>query len=293
VTIVVGFPAGGNTDVNARIFADKLQARWGQPVIVENRPGAASGVANAYVRQKAPDGYTLYVVSSPYTVSPYVNPKTNEYNPLKDFTPIALLSEITSIAVAPATAPFNTMKEMVDYVKRHPGKVNVGTSGLGSSDHLSQARMAKMGGLDYTVVHFAGDAPAWQALAGGVVDFRIGPYASSKSLIDAGKLKVLGTATMERSPSLPGYAPISEVIPGFAHVPYNALIGPAGMNPELVRKINADANAVGKIPEVVSRLSNLGLIVINDKSSAQLSEYLQAAINASRAAVEASGIKPE
>src|SRR3954463_2767260 len=239
VRFIVPFPPGGATDIIARITAAKMGDAWGQPVIVENRAGAAGSIGSEAVARSAPDGYTILMgTTSTHAVGPAINPKL-PYNTLTDFTPITLAATFPNVLVGhPATA--STLQELIDKLKANPGKYAFGSSGAGSSTHLTAELFKQMTNTDVNHIPYKGTGPLLNDLMGGQVAFAFDQITAVISPIQGGKMRALGVASAERNPALPGVPAISEVLPGFESVAWVGILGPAKMSPETISKIQTE-----------------------------------------------------
>ncbi|MCX7144339.1 MAG: tripartite tricarboxylate transporter substrate-binding protein, partial [Proteobacteria bacterium] len=202
ITIVVPFPPGGSTDVVTRIVATKVQSLLGQTIVVENRGGAGSLIGTSFVAKAAPDGYTLIVGQTAFAVNAALR-KTLPYDTIKDFTPIALIADHAGVFLANAQKPYDTFPEFVKYVKANPGKVVYSSAGIGSWPHLSMSMLANDAGLSMLHVPYQGTGPAKADLIAGRVDVKIEAYATSRSMVQDGSLKVLAVTSESRAPELP------------------------------------------------------------------------------------------
>lgn len=292
ITIVVAFPPGGSTDVVARLIATGLAARLNQTVIVENKPGALGAIADQYVHQKTPDGYTLYHVATPFSTGPVTNPSVHKFDPIVDFTPIARTSNVLSMLAVRSTLPVNNLSELLAYAKANPEKVNVATTGIGSSDHLVPLRLEKIAGVKFNFVHYKGSVQAVQDLLGGFVDVKFDSYSSVRAFIDDKRLKGLALGTEKRSNAAPGVPTMAETIPGFYARSYTGLVGPAGMPPALVDRLNKEVNAIMATPEVREKLEKLGLEPVTGTPQ-QFSTYLKEHGDFQREIVKSAGLKVE
>lgn len=259
VRIIVGFPPGQATDTIARILAEKLTARLGQPFIVDNKPGA-SGIIGSDIALKSPaDGYTLLFSSSgPLAVNPSLYSKL-PYDPVADIQPIALAARVPLFLVVNPGAPYRTLKDLVDAAKAEPGKINYASGGSGVTNHLAMEMLKSELNLDLTHVPYKGGPPAVSDLIAGhvTVMFETGPAVVPH--VNAGKLRALAVGSASRSPALPLLPTIAEQgLPGFDAVAWIGLVGPAGIPAPIVQKLNAEVGAVFSMPEVRERLVALG-----------------------------------
>lgn len=292
VTIVVPFAPGGATDIVARLLSEKLAPRLGQPVVVSNKPGGTGAVANTFVRAQPADGYTLYLVTSPFSTAPATQPSVHNYEPARDFTPIAQIATILPVLVASNKAPGSTLREIVAYAKKNPGKVTVATTGIGSSDHLAAAKFAHMAGIELAYVPYKGAGLALQDLLSGVVDLKMDAFASSKPLIEAGQIRGLGMGTLTRSAIVPDIPTISEVVPGYELPSYVGLLGPAGLPATVINRLQTELAAVMKMPDVAEKFKGMGLEPTLT-SPADFGAYLTAHVKSQRELVRDMGIKIE
>ncbi len=293
VKIVVGFAAGGGTDFVARILADALKERWGQSVMVESRTGASGMLAAEQVVRSAPDGYTLLV--SPQTsiaVAPQIFAKS-PYDPLKDLTPITILTATPMLLVAHPSFPASTFAEFLAYVRANPGKVTFASGGIGSSPHMTSELLNMQLGLKAVHVPYRGEQPALADVMGNQVGVLFANIPSGMPYVQAGKLKALVTTGQTRSPLAPDVPTIVESGAGdIVTATWNGLYGPAGMAPELVQKIYADVKEVLGHGAVRERLIASGSdMVLN--TPPQFQDYLKAEVTRWGKVVKAADIRAE
>lgn len=293
VKIVVGFAAGGGTDFVARILAEALKERWGQSVIVESRTGASGMLAAEQVVRSPPDGYTLLV--SPQTsiaVAPQIFAKS-PYDPLKDLTPITILTATPMLLVAHPSFPATTFAEFLAYVRANPGKVTFASGGIGSSPHMTSELLNMRLNLKAVHVPYRGEQPALADVMGNQVGVLFANIPSAMPYVQAGKLKALVTTGEARSPLAPGVPTIVESGAGdIVTATWNGLYGPAGMAPELVQKIYTDVAQVLGQGAVRERLLASGSdMVLNTPQRFQ--EYLLAEVTRWGQVIKAADIRAE
>ena len=242
VTLVVGYAAGGATDIVARLVAKSLSDSLGQPVVVENRTGANSNIGAEVVARSKADGYTLYIGSIANTINRTLYEKLN-YDFKKDFTPVALLATIPNILVVHPKLPIHSVQEYVAYAKSHPGKLTCASSGSGSSIHLSCEIFKMTTGTDILHVPYRGSGPAVADLLGGQVDSMFDNLPSSLPHVKAGKLRALGVTSLERAPFAPDVPTLAESgLPGFSVQSWFAVMAPAGTPEPIVAQLNQAIN---------------------------------------------------
>jgi len=258
VRIVVGYAAGGATDILARLLAQKMTESLGQQVIVENRPGANSNIGAEVVAKAAPDGYTVYMGSIANTINMSLYPKLN-YDVVKDFSPVMLVATVPNILVVHPSVPAKTVKELIDLAKAKPDTLNVASSGSGSSIHMSAELFKMLTGVKITHVPYKGSAPAVSDLLGGQVQMMFDNAPSAMPHVKAGKLRALAVTSPRRIPALPDVPTVIESgVAGFDVFSWFALFAPAGTPKEIVAKLNAHANQALAKPDVQARMADLG-----------------------------------
>jgi len=242
ITFVVGYAAGGATDIVARLVAKSVSDSLGQPVVVENRPGANSNIGAEVVSRAKPDGYTVYVGSIANTINRTLYEKLN-YDIKDDFTPVALLATIPNVLVVHPKLPINSVQEYIAYAKANPGKLTCASSGSGSSIHLSCEIFKIETGTDILHVPYRGSGPAVADLLGGQVDSMFDNLPSSLPHVQAGKLRALGATSLERAPFVPDVATLAESgLPGFSVQSWFALMAPDGTPESVVKTLNEAVN---------------------------------------------------
>jgi tripartite-type tricarboxylate transporter receptor subunit TctC len=263
VKIIVPFPAGGTADAMPRIVADWLSRKWGQAVVVENRAGAGGNVGAEAAFKSDPDGYTLFSAPPPPLVYNHVlNPKLN-FDPTQ-FIPIAVMGKVPNAILtnSPKLKDVKNVADFIAYAKAHPGALNSGTQGVGTTAHLTSELFAEKAGVKFQHIHYRGSAPAVQDLVAGNVEVAFDNIGAAGALIKAGKIRVLGVATEKRVPSMPDVPTVQETVPGFVVVTWFAIVAPPKTPAAIVAKLNADINEALRDPAVRQRLENLSAEVV-------------------------------
>jgi tripartite-type tricarboxylate transporter receptor subunit TctC len=262
VHIIVGYPAGGSTDIVARLIGNWLSSRLGQQFIVENRPGAGNNIATEAVTKAAPDGYTMLLVNPANTINASLYKNLN-FNFLKDIDPVASVIEVPNVMEVNPGVPAKTVAEFIAYAKANPDKINVASSGNGTSIHLSGELFKMMTGLKLTHVPYKGSAPMLTDLLGGQVQVTFDNLPSSIAHIKAGKLRALGVSTAKRSPELPDVPTIAETVPGYEASAFFGFGVPRGTPKEIVDRLNSEINLALKDPGMQAKLKDLGGAVVS------------------------------
>jgi tripartite-type tricarboxylate transporter receptor subunit TctC len=288
IKILVGYAAGGSTDVTARIIAQALSERLGQPVIIENRPGAAGNIAAEAAAKADPDGYTLTMsTSSTFATNPSLY-KTLPFNVQTDFEPIALTAFIPNLLVVNPSVPANNVAELIAYLKANPDKVNFGSSGNGSSQHISAALFNAMAGVQMAHISYRGGAPAVTDLLGGQVQVVFAPLVEVLQHVRAEKLRALGITTAKRSSLLPDVPTIAESLPGYEVRLWNGLLAPAKTPPDIIDRINRAAIDALRSSEVKAKLAEQGSEPVGN-SPAEFKAFIDSELVKWKRLVEISG----
>jgi len=258
IRIVVPFPAGGAVDTLARLLGAEMQGSMGQPVVVENRPGAGGNIAAAYVAHAAPDGYTLFLTTNGHAISPSLYSKL-PFDPVADFEPVTQVVASSLLLVASPKFEAKTLKEMLEIARAKPGKLNYGSTGIGNPLHLTMEMLKSAAKVDIQMVPFRGDAPLNQALMRGEVQIAVVPLATAKPFVDAGKLRALAVTGPERSKAMPDVPTIAEQgFPGFASTSWQGLFFPAKTPAKIVERVQQEIVKALKNPKVIERLGHFG-----------------------------------
>jgi len=259
IRLVVPFPAGGATDIFARALSQKVGDRLGQPIIVDNKPGAGGAIGSDQAAKAAADGYTLLLATtSTHSIGPLLTAKL-PYDAVRDFTPIAHVGDAPSIMLVPNTSPARTVKEWVDYARKNPGKLNYASSGNGTVVHLTAEYFKAQANLFLVHIPYKGTALAIPDLVSAKVDVLFDSLPSGLPHVKEGRLRALGITSLKRSPLLPNLPPVSDTVPGFESVTWFGVYGPKGLPAAITAKVNAAFNQALQDADVKDRLARLGI----------------------------------
>ena len=257
IRMVVPFPAGAATDLAARLIGQQLSASLGQPVVIDNKPGAGGSIAAMEVIRSAPDGYTLLFSSNSAISSNVALLKSIPYDPNRDFSPVAGIGETALLLLVKSSFPAKSLPELVAYVKQRPGKV---TAGYGSStSQTGIAMLNKLAGIDTLSVPYKGIPLAVNDVLGGVTDYTFVDVGNALAQVRGGTMRALGVTSSRRSPLAPDVPAIAELLPGFDITAWFAIVGPAGLPRDVVDKLNAATMQALKAPEMNGKLAQIGL----------------------------------
>lgn len=295
VKILVGFSAGGPTDVIARILAQDMTATFGQTVLVENKAGAASMIATQEVKRAAPDGYTLYMTTLTHSVNAVLHAAKKPYDPIEDFTTVSLVCYLPLVMVSKGDSPFNSAADVVSAAKVKPGEVSYASSGTGGSAHLAGALVEALTGAKMTHVPFKGNAPALTEVIAGRVTFMFYPMIGIADHVAQKRLKVLGVSTAARHPDYPGVPTMSESgFPGFEEYTQGlGVVGPAGMPAPVVNRLNEAIRASLNKAETKDKLKKLGAITEGGSTPAEFRSWLQKDLERWARVIKAAGVTAE
>jgi tripartite-type tricarboxylate transporter receptor subunit TctC len=288
IRLIVGFAAGGSTDVTARIIAQALSDRLGQPVVVENRGGAGGNIGADAVAKADPDGYTLLMAtSSTFAANPNLY-KTLPFDVQKDFAPITVTAFIPNLLVVNPSVPANNVADFIAYLKANPDKLNFASAGNGTSQHLSGELFNSLAGVRMMHVAYRGGAPAVSDLLGGQVQVIFAPLVEVIQQVRAEKLKALGITTAKRSPLLPEVPTILESLPGYEVALWNGLLAPAKTPPDIIDRINRATIEALRSPEVKAKLAEQGSEPVGN-TPAEFKAFIESELVKWRRLVEISG----
>ncbi|WP_026035145.1 tripartite tricarboxylate transporter substrate binding protein [Cupriavidus sp. BIS7] len=259
ITLIVPWAAGGSTDILARTLSEQLTKSLGQPVIVDNRPGASGNIGSAMVARAKPDGYTLLIGSmSTHAMNPALM-SNMPFKGVDDFTPLGLLAYVTNTMVVNASVPVHNVKEFIAYAKAHPGKVAYASAGPGSTNHLSAVLFEKMAGVQLLHVPYKGGAPAVVDTVAGQTQLLFSAGTQTLTHVKSGKLRLLAVTEAKRSALLPNVPTVGETVPGYELSVWYGAFGPKNMPPELVTRLNNEINRAMSLPEVKAKMEAMGV----------------------------------
>ena len=291
IRIVVPFSPGGATDTLARMMGQKLTEAWGQPVMVENKPGAGGNIGADLVAKAPGDGYTLLLAAAGFmAVNPSVYPNMT-YDPAKDFAPLTLLVKAPLLLVVNPSVPVKDVKEFVAYVKANPGKLSIGNGGNGTAQHLGGVYMSSEAKLDVVHVPYKGSAPATTDLLGGVVHAQFDNMVTLMPYVKSGKLRALAVSSKERSGTVPDVPTLHEtVLPGFETGTWYGMVAPASTPPAITTKISAELRKILQMPDIRDKLAAMGLDG-SGMSDAAYGDFIKSEISKYAKIVKAADVK--
>jgi tripartite-type tricarboxylate transporter receptor subunit TctC len=291
VHILVPYAAGGAVDILARTLGDAVSQKWGQSVVIENRPGAGGVIASQALVTSPPDGYTLIVVASGHPTNPFLYEKL-PYDTFKDFTPISLLASSPNILLVRADSPFKTVADVIAAAKAKPGSLSYGHAGSGTSTHLAGELLKSLARIDMSGIPYKGGLPAINDLLGGQIPLSFNNGPESVGQIQAGAVRALAVTTKSRAAFLPDVPSMSETVPGYDTEVWWGLLGPANLPPEVLKKLSQDFLAALNSDAVKQRLAKLGATPIGSSPEA-FNAKIHADYDKWGPIIKAAGIKPE
>jgi tripartite-type tricarboxylate transporter receptor subunit TctC len=289
VKILFGFPPASATDFIARTVGEKLSQKWGQAVVIDNRPGAGGNLGSAMAAKEPNDGYTIFFGTVANAISTTYYSKLN-YDYLKDFTPVSLVATTPLVVVVNPKLPVHDIKELIEYAKAHPGDVNFGSGGPGTSNHLTGELFNAVTGTKMTHIPYKGTPAAYTDLISGRIQVMFDNIASGTPQIKAGTLRAIAVTSPKRAPSLPDVPTVSETLPGFEALSWIAALVPVGTPKDVVAKIHRDLTDVLNMKEVQEKLATQGAIA-QPTTPDQLDKWNRDEIAKWAKAIKAAGVK--
>ena len=295
VKLLVGFAAGGPTDVIARILAQDMTQSLGQTVLVENKAGATSMIATQEVKRAPADGYTLYMTTLTHSVNAVLHADKKPYDPIADFTPITLVAHLPLVMVAKGDSAFNTAADVVTAAKAKPGEISYASSGSGGSAHLAGALVEALTGTKMIHVPFKGNAPALTEVMAGRISFMFYPMIGIADHVAQKRLKVIGVSTEKRHPDYPGVPTMSESgFPGFEEYTQGlGVVGPAGLPAPVVSRLNGAIRAALVKPETKDKLNKLGAITEGGSTPEEFRSWLAKDLERWARVIKTAGVTAE
>jgi tripartite-type tricarboxylate transporter receptor subunit TctC len=292
IRIVVPYPPGGFNDTLARTVGQKLNEAWGQPVVVDNKPGGGTLIGTDAVAKTSPDGYTLLITPFAFAVNPSIFKKL-PYDPLKDFAPITLAAATPNLLVANASVPFNSLKELIASAKAKPGRLSYASTGTGSSNHLSMEKFKQMAAVDIVHVPYKGSAPAVTDLIGGQVDLMFDNIPNVLPHVKAGKLKGLAVTSPKRSSHVPEVPTVIEGgVPGYEVSVWFGIAAPAGTPEPIITKLNTEIVKVLNLPDVKEKFAAQGVDVVGSTPT-EFAAHIKSQMATWDKVVKDAGVTPE
>jgi tripartite-type tricarboxylate transporter receptor subunit TctC len=292
IRFIIPLTPGSGADIAGRIVAQRMNADWKQPVVVENRPGAGGQIGTSAVIKSDPDGYTLLVQSSSHAANPAIY-KTLPYDPLKDTIDVAILGKTPYVMVSAANGPFNNLKKLIEAAKAKPGEIPFASAGIGTSTHLAAEYFVELAGLKMIHVPFKGSPDAMQDVLGGRIAFYMAPINAGMNLVKDGKLAALGVSTKARAEVLPEVPTLAEQgLKDYDMTLWFGLWAPAGTPAAVVHKLNAEVNSIVQQPEVREQFAKLG-IQPTPMRPEEFAKFVRSEIEVYRRIVKQANIQPQ
>lgn len=289
ITLLIPYPPGGSADMLARPLGAELQKKWGQPVVLEYKPGAGGTIASAQLARAKPDGYTLLMVLAAHAINPSLYPSL-PYDTRRDFAPVSLVATLPMLVAAPLSTPANTIGELVSYGKTHPGKLSFASAGNGNTSHLAAEMFKNQTGVDMMHVPYKGSGPAVVALLGGEVSLMFDSISTSLPQVRAGKLKAIAVTGERRSPLLPDVPTVAESVPGFVVNGWYGVLAPAGTPAEIIDILSRGMAEALAVPALKQQVEGYGYEVVGS-SPAVFADHINRELATWKQAVETSGAK--
>ncbi len=291
VRLIIPFPPGGSNDVVGRVLATHLGERLGRPVVVDNRGGAGGVIGTELAAKAEPDGYTLLFISTAFPAS--VSLHKLPYDPVKSFTPVAIIAAGPNVLAVNTNLPVNSVRELIALAKAKPGALNMASAGVGSFQHLGSELFASMAGVDIVTVQYKGGGPAMMDVIAGNAQIIFGSLVQTLAQIRAGKLKALGVGGPKRSPTLPEVPTISEAgVPGYEAINWWGIVAPAGTPRAIVARLHREITMIQQSPDMQKRFEAEAVEAVQ-MDSAEFGRYIEAEIVKWGRVVKQAGIRAE
>jgi len=263
IKIVVGFSPGGGPDISARVIGQKMSDKWGQPVVVENRPGAGSNIATQVVAAAKPDGYTLLSVSNAFAIAPAIYSKL-PFDTIKDLEGVTLTATGSALVLVSPNLKVNTIAELIALAKKDPGKYSYSSAGIGSGSHFAVEILKAKTGTDFLHVPTKGIPEGITEVLSGRVDFFISPYASAINMVRDGRAKAIAITSLQRGKEFPNLPTVAETVPGYKWEFWYGLIAPMNTPKDILQQIAQEVKRINEYADVKERYANLGLEPISN-----------------------------
>jgi len=291
VRVIVPFAPGGGLDISTRLIAQKLTEKWGQNIVVDSRPGAATIVGSDIAAKAAPDGYTLLMITTTFSINPGLYPKL-PYDPARDFAPVTQLNFQPNVVVVTPSFAARSVKDLIGLAKAKPGALTFATPGAGSAPHLSAEMFQRAAGISMIHVPYKGIPPAVTDVLGGRVTMLFTTTISAAPHIKAGKLRALAITSAKRQASMPDVPTIGETIPGYRAEAFQGMVAPAGVPQPIVGKIASEVARIVKLPEISQRFQLDGAEAVGSTPK-EFAIFLKAEMQKWSKVIKDAGIKPE
>ena len=294
IRLVVPFPPGQGADTLMRLIGEKLGTDLGQPIVIDNRPGAGGVIGTDFVTTQPPDGYTLLMgASGPIAISPSLQPQVVKYNPVTDFEPVTGVASVAQLFAVNPSSDIKSVADLIKLAKAKPGEVTYGSSGNGTTQHLFVEQFAAMAGVKLLHVPYKGSGPALTDLMGGRVTFVSDTVTSLLPQIKAGKLRAIGVTSAQRSPFLPDVPTIAEQgVPGYSAVGWITVLAPAKTPPAIADRLDKEIRKVMADPEMRRKIADQGFVEMTASRGA-LREFIAAELAKWKKVIDQAGVKPE
>jgi tripartite-type tricarboxylate transporter receptor subunit TctC len=262
ISVVSGYAPGGVTDITSRAVAERMARELPQPMVVENRVGAATAVANTHVAQARPDGHTLLMGTSTLAINPALQPNLTPREPMRELAPIGMVFRTAFVLHVHPSVPARTTEEFIALARREPGRINFGSSGTGAVNHLAQALLASRAGVEFTHVPFRGGAPALIELRAGRIQAMFQAVQEALPVVREGATRALGISSRERNALLPDVPPVADAVPGFEAVFWQGLFAPAGTPEPVIARLGSVLRTATDDPQLRSRMAEQGVDIV-------------------------------